>query len=132
MAVPHPGLREKSAASIGSNGSTSSEDFSEIEATIHRLCDARNDDDGNRGLARIPAGTVAVLGREIWGHIRRRKIRDEGLLGASKTMDDNLSAFGKIVEIVGPLLHHLSPLGKMRRPIVGAPVRIERALAAWH
>jgi hypothetical protein len=47
-------------------------------------------------------------------------------------MDDNLSAFGKIVEIVGPLLHHLSPLGKMRRPIVGAPVRIERALAAWH
>jgi hypothetical protein len=39
MAVPHPGLWEKSAASIGSNGSTSSGDFSEIEATIHRLCD---------------------------------------------------------------------------------------------
>jgi hypothetical protein len=48
MAVPHPGLWEKSAASIGSNGSTSSGDFSEIEATIHRLCDARSDDDGNR------------------------------------------------------------------------------------
>jgi hypothetical protein len=48
MAVPHPGLWEKSAASIGSNGSTSSEDFSEIQAAIHRLCDARNDDDGNR------------------------------------------------------------------------------------
>jgi hypothetical protein len=48
MAVPHPGLCEKSAASIGSNGSTPSGDFSEIEATIHRLCDARSDDDGNR------------------------------------------------------------------------------------
>jgi hypothetical protein len=34
MAVPNPGLWEKSAASIGSNGSTSSGDFSEIEATI--------------------------------------------------------------------------------------------------
>jgi hypothetical protein len=48
MAVPHPGLCEKSAASIGSNGSTSSGDLSEIEATIHRLCDARSDDDGNQ------------------------------------------------------------------------------------
>jgi hypothetical protein len=47
MAVPHPGLWEKSAASNGSNGSTPSGDFSEIEATIHRLCDARSDDDGN-------------------------------------------------------------------------------------
>jgi len=36
MAVPHPGLWEKSAASIGSNGSTPSGDFSEIEATIDR------------------------------------------------------------------------------------------------
>jgi hypothetical protein len=36
MAVPNPGLWEKSAASIGSNGSTSSGDFSEIEATIDR------------------------------------------------------------------------------------------------
>jgi hypothetical protein len=61
MAVPHPGLWEKSAASIGSNGSISSGDLSEIEATIHRLCDARSDEDGNRGLPRIPAGTVAVL-----------------------------------------------------------------------
>jgi hypothetical protein len=34
MAVPHPGLWEKSVASIGSNGSTSSGDFSEIEAAI--------------------------------------------------------------------------------------------------
>ncbi len=33
MAVPDPELWEKSAASIGSNGSTSSGDFSEIEAT---------------------------------------------------------------------------------------------------
>jgi hypothetical protein len=46
--VPHPRLWEKSAASIGSNGSTSSGAFSEIEATIHRLCDAPGDDDGNR------------------------------------------------------------------------------------
>jgi hypothetical protein len=36
MAVPNPGLWEKSAASIGSNGSTSSGVFSEIEATIDR------------------------------------------------------------------------------------------------
>ena len=28
------------------------------------------------------------------------------------------------VEIVSPLLHHLPQLGKMRRPVVGAPVRI--------
>jgi hypothetical protein len=48
MAVPHRALWEKSVASIGSNGSTSSGDFSEIEATIYRLCDARSDDDGNR------------------------------------------------------------------------------------
>ena len=48
MAVPNPGLWEKSAASIGSNSSTPSGDFSEIEATIYRLCDARSDDDGNR------------------------------------------------------------------------------------
>jgi hypothetical protein len=46
-AVPDQGLWEKSAASIGSNGSTSSGDFSEIEATINRPCNARSDDDGN-------------------------------------------------------------------------------------
>jgi hypothetical protein len=57
MAVPHPGLWEKSAASIGSNGSTPSGDFSEIEATIHRLCDARSDDDGQPGGA---AGSVLI------------------------------------------------------------------------
>jgi hypothetical protein len=48
MAVPYPGLREKLEGSIGSNGSTSSGDFSEIEATIHRPRDARSDDNGNR------------------------------------------------------------------------------------
>jgi hypothetical protein len=48
MAVPQPALREKLEGSIGSNGSTSAGDFSEIEATIHRLCDASSDDDGNR------------------------------------------------------------------------------------
>jgi hypothetical protein len=51
MAGPHPGLCEKSAASIGSNSSAPSGDFSEIEATIHRLCDARGDEDGNRAAA---------------------------------------------------------------------------------
>ena len=39
------------------------------------------------------------------------KIRDEGLGGASKMMDDNLSVFGKIVETVRPLLHHAAALG---------------------
>jgi hypothetical protein len=48
MAVPHPGLWEKSAASIGSNGSTSSGDFLGNRGDIYRLCDARSDDDGNR------------------------------------------------------------------------------------
>jgi hypothetical protein len=38
MAVPNPALPWKLEGSIGSNGSTSSGDFSEIEATIHRLC----------------------------------------------------------------------------------------------
>jgi hypothetical protein len=46
------------------------------------------------------------------------KIRDEGLRGASKTMDDNLSAFGKIVEIVRPLLHHAPALGEVLSVIV--------------
>ena len=48
MAAPPPGLWEKSAASIGSNSSSPSGDFSEIEATINRLCDARSDDYDNR------------------------------------------------------------------------------------
>jgi hypothetical protein len=75
MAVPHPGLWEKSAASIVSNGSTSLGDFSEIEATIHRPGDARSDDDGNRAALLSDLReylTVAVLdwllqrrGREI-------------------------------------------------------------------
>ena len=46
------------------------------------------------------------------------KIRDEGLGGASKMMDDNLSVFGKIVEIVRPLLHHTPALGKVLSVIV--------------
>ena len=47
------------------------------------------------------------------------KIRDEGLGGASKTMDDNLSVFGKIVKIVRPLLHHSPALGEVLRVVVG-------------
>ena len=47
------------------------------------------------------------------------KIRDEGLRGACKMMDDNLSVFGKIVEIVRPLLHHTPALGEVLRVIVG-------------
>ena len=47
------------------------------------------------------------------------KIRDEGLRGASKMMDDNLSVFGKIVEIVRPLLHHTPALGEVLRVVVG-------------
>jgi hypothetical protein len=113
MAVPHPWLWEKSAASIGSNGSTSSGDFSEIEAAIHRLCDARGDDDGNR---------AALLSTSRSRNMRPHptpKIRDEGLRGASKMMDDNLSVFGKIVEIVRPLLHHTPALGKVLGVVVG-------------
>jgi hypothetical protein len=30
----------------------------------------------------------------------------------------------QLVEIVSPLLHHTTPLGKMRCPVVSAPVRI--------
>ena len=47
------------------------------------------------------------------------KIRDEGLRGASKMMDDNLWVFGKIIEIVRPLLHHAATLGEILRVIVG-------------
>jgi hypothetical protein len=47
------------------------------------------------------------------------KIRDEGLRGASKTMDDDFTAFGKIVEIVSPLLHHAPALGMVLRVVVG-------------
>jgi len=47
------------------------------------------------------------------------KIRDEGLRGASKMMDDNLSVFGKIVETVRPLLHHAAALGEVLRVVVG-------------
>jgi hypothetical protein len=56
------------------------------------------------------------------------KIRDEGLRGASKMMDDNLWVFGKIIEIVRPLLHHATPLGKMRHPVVRTPVRIAHSM----
>ena len=47
------------------------------------------------------------------------KIRDEGLRGASKMMDDNLSVFGKIVETVRPLLHHAPALGEVLGVVVG-------------
>ena len=70
MAVPHPGLWEKSAASIGRNGSTSSGDFSEIEATIHRLCDARSDDDGNRAAARQKLSFLTDTADVTAGHER--------------------------------------------------------------
>ena len=129
MAVPHPGLWEKSAASIGSNGSTSSGDFSEIEATIHRLCDARSDDDGNRAalLSDLreyrPERWPCLIGYSSRSRNMRPhpapKIRDEGLRSASKMMDDNLSVFGEIVETVRPLLHHSPPLGKVLRVVLG-------------
>jgi len=130
MAVPHPGLWEKSAASIGSNGSTSSGDFSEIEATIHRLCDARSDDDGNRAALLsdlreyLPERWPCLIGY-LTSRSRKMRphptpiIRDEGLRGASKLMDDNLSVFGKIVKIVRPLLHHAPTLGQVLRVVVG-------------
>ena len=130
MAVPHPGLWEKLAASIGSNGSTLSGDFSEIEATIHRPCDARSDDDGNRAALlsdlreylpeRWPC-LIGYLNVEVAKYEAKSKpkIRDEGLRSASKMMDDNLSVFGKIVEIVRPLLHHAQTLWQVLRVIVG-------------
>jgi hypothetical protein len=46
-------------------------------------------------------------------------IRDKWLLGASKTVDDDLIAFGKIVEIVRPLLHHATSLEEVLGVIVG-------------
>jgi hypothetical protein len=44
---------------------------------------------------------------------------DEGLRGASKMINDNLSVFGKIVERVRPLLHHAPALGEVLRVVVG-------------
>jgi hypothetical protein len=95
MAVLPPALREKLEGSIGSNGSTSSGNFSEIEATVHRLCDARSDDDGNR--AAVLSDLREYLPERMRPH-PAPKIGDEGLRGASKMMDDNLSVFGKIVQ----------------------------------
>src|ERR1700730_8660809 len=60
-----------------------------------------------------------------------RKIRDEGLRGASKMMNDNLSVFGKIVEIVRPLLHHAPALGQVLRVIVGGADLVAFAWASW-
>jgi hypothetical protein len=54
------------------------------------------------------------------------KIRDEGLRGASKTMDDNLSVFGKIVETVRPLLHHAAARGEVLGVIVGGADLVNR------
>jgi hypothetical protein len=55
-----------------------------------------------------------------WRHCAEyAKIRDEGLRGASKMMDDNLTVFGKIVETVRPLLHHAAALGEVLRVVVG-------------
>jgi hypothetical protein len=130
MAVSHPGLWEKSAASIGSNGSASSGDFSEIEATIHWLCDARSDDDGNRAALlsdlreyrpeRWPC-LIGYFNVEVakYEATSGAENQGEGLRGASKMMDDNLSVFGKIVEIVCPLLHHAPALGEVLRVVVG-------------
>jgi hypothetical protein len=38
---------------------------------------------------------------------------------SSELMDDDFAAFGEIVEIVRPLLHHAPPLGKVSSVIVG-------------
>jgi hypothetical protein len=48
MAVPHPGIWEKSAASIGSNGSTSSGISRKSRRRSTGYENARGDDDGNR------------------------------------------------------------------------------------
>ena len=69
----HPGLCEKSADCIGSNSRTPSGDFSEIEATIHRLCDARGG--GPKvGVLAIEDGSapdcqLATLGAH-WGRVQ--------------------------------------------------------------
>jgi hypothetical protein len=48
MAVPHLGLSEKSAASIGSNGSTSSGDSRKSRRRSTGYAMHASDDDGNR------------------------------------------------------------------------------------
>jgi hypothetical protein len=80
MAAPHPGLWEKSAASIGSNGSTPSGDFSEIEATIHRLCDARSKEN-RRNL--LPAENYFAFVSNLGHALESRRIQYDNL-----TFDD--------------------------------------------
>jgi hypothetical protein len=74
------------------------------------LCDARSDDDGNR--AALLSDLREYLPERMRPH-PAPEIGDEGLRGASKMMDDNLSVFGKIVETVCPLLHHAAALGEV-------------------
>ena len=67
-----------------------------------------------------------------WRHCAEgAKIRYEGLRGASKMMDDNLSVFGKIVETVRPLLHHATPLRKVLRVVVGGADFVAFVRASW-
>ena len=58
------------------------------------------------------------------------KIRDEGLHGESKMMDDDLSVFGEIVETVRPLLHHATPLGEVLGVIIVGGL-LRSSCASW-
>src|SRR3984893_15253248 len=91
LAVPHPGIYEKLGESIGTKQAPESDD---VRASIG----------GGRSRDGRPQG---------------RKSGMEGYKVHSKLMDDNLSVFGKIVEIIRPLLHHEAALGEVLGVVVG-------------
>jgi hypothetical protein len=70
MAVPHPGLWEKSAASIGSNGSASSGDFSEFESVWEAYEERAAIMEFDGGLNRDEAEREAwaLVSKRYWEH----------------------------------------------------------------
>lgn len=59
------------------------------------------------------------------GGLHKRAV---GLLRSNRSTRYHFRPSLQLVEIVSPLLHHLPPLGKMRCPVVGAPVRVAHCM----
>ena len=70
MAVPHPGLWEKSAASIGSNGSTSPSRLLELEAAWEDFEERAAIMEFDGGLSRDEAEREAwaLVSKRYWRH----------------------------------------------------------------
>jgi hypothetical protein len=106
-----PGLNAQGAKSRKPrNSSAPSGDFSEIEATIHRLCDARGDDDASAKGAGVTAEVT-----ERHAHRRRDKAREDHRRISN-----------------GEQAHMISALAKKRGPSVDFCGYWQRGKSAWH